>query len=108
MSNNLTLSQVLELLDGRDFADAMLHADEVMSYAERVDDVATDILNRQSLEFSKGMIGLAQSMAISIMIFRGDLKPSEQIRLIQDESFLEYSILLVKMVVGISAMEELR
>lgn len=105
MANALTLSQVMELLKD---TSAMEHSDEIMSYAGRVDEVATDIFNRQDNEFSKGLISLAQSLAISVMYSRGDLSPLDMIRLVSDDKIYEYSLLIVKMVVGISAMEELR
>lgn len=73
MANNLTLSEVLELLRGGDLATAMEHSDEIHDYAARVDEVATDVFSRHESDYVKGMLGLVQSLAISIMISRGAL-----------------------------------
>lgn len=109
MANDLTLSQLLELLrDNNDLESIMNHSDEILSYSQRVDEVATDIFNRQDKEFSTGMVSLAQSMAISVMVSRGNLNFLEMMKFIHDKNLNEYAVILIKMAVGMSAMEELR
>lgn len=108
--SDLTLSQILEILQdsGSSLDATMENGNEIHEYAMRVDKVATDIFNRQSRDFSKGMISLVQSIAISIMVERGDLSVLEMFKFASDDKLLEYATILVKMTVGISAMEELR
>lgn len=107
--SDLTLSQIIALIkDGNDLNHLFEHSDEIMDYANRVDEVATDIFNRQDKEFSKGLISLAESLAVSVMLSNGSLGVMESFSLMSDKRITEYSIILIKMAVGISAMEELR
>lgn len=107
--SNMTLSQVLELLENINGQEGLVeHQDEIFEYSAQVDKVATDVFSRQTMNYAKGLLALVQSLAISIMVSRGEISTLKLIQMMNDDTLDTYTVLVIKMVVGISAMEELR
>lgn len=102
----LTLKEISKLMENTE--DALEHINDVVEFSSRIDDVATNIFKNRDKEYGQNMLAMAQALALSVMLSRGTISVEDVMAFIGSRMFREYTLIVIKMVVGLSAMEELR
>lgn len=101
-----TLEEARAYLDYAKEHPEMLQDNQLSEFAILVDNVATNILKDKPDEYMVSMLSLVQSMALMCLM---DDNPMLAVAVMKNiESFNEYATYVLKFVVGLSAMEELR
>lgn len=104
--SNLTLDEVSALLKNTE--DAFAHMDEILEFSQQVDDAATEIFKAKDTEYSRSLLAMVQALSITVLTTRGDISISQALQIIDNDLFTKYTVIVMKMTVGLSAMEELR
>lgn len=83
------------------------HSDSILEFIREIDLVGTEILKAKSPEYLSELIALIQSCSASMMLSKG-YSSSTIMSLSNDPLISMYTTLIIKLTIGLSAMEELR
>lgn len=103
-----TLQDAINLIESfkGDFT-KISQAEEFWKFANRIDMATVSIMKGRSDEYVIGMLSLVQALSATILILQGR-DPVKCLELVDSELIGDYSALIMKLVIGLSAMEELR
>ena len=101
-----TLQEAMQYVEKIKDNPELLDNDELSIFASTVDNVATDLLKDRDGEYLSSMLSLVQSMAVVCLIQENPLLALRVMSNIGD--FNEYALFVMKFVIGLAAMEEIR
>ena len=104
--SNLTLEEALHILRTTPKEDLPDHS-EFWEFAAQIDKTGSSLLRDKGDSYLIGMTSLIQSIAASMLITQGD-DIDKVLRVITDDTTTRYAVLIMKLAIGLGAMEEMR
>lgn len=101
-----TLQEAMDYVEKIKDDPELLAGNELSIFVAMVDNVATDILKDRDEDYLGSMLSLVQSMAVACLLSENRLLALKVMSNIGD--FNEYAVYVMKFVIGLAAMEEIR
>jgi len=103
---NMTLQEAITIMSSED-EEAAVNNPELWEFVQQIDQTATDILKDKGKDYLAGMLSIIEAISVSLLMSQG-MSPMNAIMIVKNDDITKYALLIMKMTVGLCAMEELR